>query len=480
MRFINLIALILCALKISSCHLISPSNQMREAPCFSSQEAQDAPFEEVEQIPEAWWKMFEDPALNSLMAQALAYHPSISAAQNRIRRSCYLVQEARSLLLPNLSFTANVQKQKLSKTAIPPASSLTNKNFTATGAPPFNFTQYELYFNFLYDFDIWGKNCTILKAAIGEYQARIAEAALAHLALSISLAEAYFAWQEDAQHLVLIQKLIENQKRILFLTEKRLQYNLASAFELAAAAKDLAALEARRVEVATDLALRKHQVQAYVAGDFDEEWEPVSLYPAALRRFPLPSNLPLHLIAKRPDIAAQRWLIESAFRQMEAAKAEFYPDLNLMAMLGLSTIHLKDLFKDKSGIVLIEPALNLPLYTGGFLEAQHNASVVDYDLAIDQYNQLVLNAVQEVLDGISALKLAHEQLEWIHSEASSENVRYQLTKQKLTYALGDELELLASEQALLLIQAQEVSALGISLHAMLGLMKALGGGYDGC
>ena len=111
----------------------------------------------------------------------------------------------------------------------------------------------------------------------------------------------------------------------------------------------------------------------------------------------MPHNLPLHLISQRADIAAQIKLIQSAGDLIKVAEAGFYPDFNLNAFFGFQTIHFAQLFKWDSTFFNVDPAMTLPIFDGGRLIADLRKSEIDYNGAILQYNQLVIDAASEVL-----------------------------------------------------------------------------------
>ena len=195
---------------------------------------------------------------------------------------------------------------------------------------------------------------------------------------------------------------------------------------------------------------------------------------------PLPKDLPVHLLAYRPDITAQLWLIESAGKLIEVAKAGFYPDFNLTAIFGYQTIHLSKLFIYPSTYYNVDPAFTLPIFDGGRLLANLRGSEINYDLAILQYNELVINAVRDVLDGIAVLKNSYEQYQEFKNRRSQLEQIFNLTKLRVENNLNSNLDYLSSEQNMLVARDQEVVALGNTIQAALTLIKAVGGGYDAC
>lgn len=128
----------------------------------------------------------------------------------------------------------------------------------------------------------------------------------------------------------------------------------------------------------------------------------------------------------------------------------------------------------------MDPAFSLPIFDGGLLRANLRRREVDYNLAILQYNQMVLDATHEVLDGIVVLSNANQQLEEFKKETGYQADILDLTKLRVAHNLGSDLEYLTRESSLLTARDQEMLAYGQTLQAVLSLIKALGGGYEAC
>lgn len=234
------------------------------------------------------------------------------------------------------------------------------------------------------------------------------------------------------------------------------------------------------LEIQADIAVNEYQLKTYLAGQFDETINDIQIDEQPLPKIPLPGDLPLSLIARRPDITAQLWLIESAGKQIEVAKAGFYPDFNIIALFGFQTIHLHELFNWKSCYYNVDPAFSLPIFDAGRLSANLTASEINYDIAIYRYNALVLNAVRDVLDGLTLLRNADLQLKEAQSKVKQQEDLLQLTILKKQNHLSSELDFLVSQQAVLISQNVEITTLGRKIQAMLSLIKALGAGYKTC
>lgn len=453
----------------------------------------DPLFEPVDWIPKTWWSIFDDPQLGLLIETTLANNPTIHAACARILEAQYEADRVRASLFPNITWAGDVLREKFSKTGLisPPSTSspLLSKPFSQTigaavpaslGTIPFYFTQYETAFNLTYNFDIWGKNRENLRAACGLVRANIADDIFTRLNLSISVAQVYFQLQTDYQRQKISKEIIQNRQKYVDLIKERIKSNLENNITLNSAEFNLASARQTLLQIQGNIAVNEYQLRAYLAANFDEDIQDLHIDERPLPKVPLPTELPMRLLAHRPDITAQLWTIESAGHQIESAKAGFYPDFNLMSFFGFQTIHFHKWFWGKSTYWAVDPAFTLPIFDGGVLLANLHHSEVNYDLEIFQYNQLILNAVKEVLDGITILRNVHDQFEIFKEEVKNQQQITELTQQRMKAHLNSQLDFLNAERTYLVAKDQEIVTLGNTFQAILSLVKALGGGYDVC
>ncbi|MGZ3633383.1 MAG: efflux transporter outer membrane subunit [Parachlamydiaceae bacterium] len=439
-------------------------------------------------LPEQWWVLFNDEQLNGFIQKALENYPTVQKAKMQILAAAYAASSVQSSLYPYLSWGTDVSRQKLSETGVipfssgPPGSGTPTVNVpTVPGRAsriPEYFTLYETELNVKYSFDFWEKHRNTFRAALGIVQANVAEEAFARLQLAFKVSDSYFKWQTCDKREAIAKSLVANRQRYLELIQKRVHLNLDDELSLQNARFNLDDAQDLLLLVQGELEMYRYQLKTYLADHFDDEIQPMAQMP--LPQVPLPQDLPLHLISRRPDITAQLWLIESAGRQIDVAKAGFYPDFNLSAFFGFQTLHLGELFKWPSSYFNVDPAVSLPLFDGGRLMANLHGSEVNYDLAILDYNELVLNAAKEVLESLALLRNSWERLKSFEHKADAQQELYRLTSLRASHSLNTGLDELNSQANLLISQDQRVAAEGRTIHYILELIKALGGGYDSC
>jgi len=492
-------ALIFCCISCTGNRarpLTPPATALEEA----LYEAQSDPLIELSQpLTKEWWTLFKDEQLSCFIHQAYARNPTLQIARANILLAEANADRVRAILFPNLYWGGDVARSKLSQTGLAfpqgstPSSSATGASglvptSPGTGIPipggsngiPVYFTQYETQLNFTYEFDFWGKNRNTLRSAIGEVYANIADENFSRLQIGIALTQTYYRLQIDYKRRRLAQELVKSQVDYQKYIEERVKNNIDYVPALSNANINLASAQQSLLEIEANIIANENKLKTYLAGDFKEVIFSLPIDEQALPRVPLPGDLPLHLIAYRPDITAKLWMIESAGKKIDVAKAGFYPDFSLTALFGFQSLKLHELLSWPSTYFNVDPAFTLPIFDGGRLLANLNISEIQYDKAIFEYNQLILDAAQEVLNGLALLRNAEQQLQVYRTKVSQQNELFEVSRLRAQNNLDSGLNTLISLQNLIIAQDQELIALGNTFQAVIALIKALGGGYETC
>jgi NodT family efflux transporter outer membrane factor (OMF) lipoprotein len=192
----------------------------------------------------------------------------------------------------------------------------------------------------------------------------------------------------------------------------------------------------------------------------------------------VPASLPADLIGRRADLVAQRLRVESTLAGVEAARAQFYPNVNLMAFAGLSSLGLDRFIDLGSRTYGIGPAVRLPIFDGGALKANLAMRQADVEQAIDAYNGTLLRALREVADETSTLQSVRLQRESQLQALSAAQSAHQLAQQRYGAGLGNYLMVLSVETDYINQRRAQIDLKARELSAELGLVRALGGGYQ--
>ena len=191
-----------------------------------------------------------------------------------------------------------------------------------------------------------------------------------------------------------------------------------------------------------------------------------------------PATLPLDLLGRRPDLVAARWRAEAAARDVDLAQAQFMPNVNLVAFAGLSSLGLDRLFRTDSGIAGVGPAVRLPVFSAAGLRAGLRGREAEYDLAVEQYNALLIDAVREVADQVQTRRALENEGRELETALGAVRRAYDLALARYRAGLSDLLSVLDAQGALFAEQRAQADLRARALQADVALYRALGGGYQ--
>ncbi|MEI6336447.1 MAG: TolC family protein, partial [Methylococcaceae bacterium] len=171
---------------------------------------------------------------------------------------------------------------------------------------------------------------------------------------------------------------------------------------------------------------------------------------------------------------------EAAAQLIKVAKTNFYPDVNLVGFAGLRSLNLKDLFLSHGASVAygIGPTVTLPIFEGGRLAAELKSQQATYDAAAESYNGTLLTAVQQVADSLAEWRktLAHD-ADQEHA-INAAKATAELAGKRYRAGLSNRDGIIEAEAALVQQQLTASEMRSTHLLAAVGLIEALGGGYE--
>jgi NodT family efflux transporter outer membrane factor (OMF) lipoprotein len=192
----------------------------------------------------------------------------------------------------------------------------------------------------------------------------------------------------------------------------------------------------------------------------------------------VPVGLPSELLERRPDVAMNEQLMAAANAQVGAAQGAFYPRVFFNGLAGFQSIDASSWFTWPSRYWAVGPSLQLPLFTGGRNRAQLSLARATYDETVANYRQIVLTAFQEVEDQIAAQGLLRAQLEAEAAALSAAQHNLEIANNRYKAGLITYLEVAVAQSSALNLERSVVQLRGEKLVAAVGLIKAIGGGWE--
>jgi len=193
---------------------------------------------------------------------------------------------------------------------------------------------------------------------------------------------------------------------------------------------------------------------------------------------PLPQALPADLLARRPDLLAARARVAAAAAGREVARADFYPNIDLVGLAGLQAIGLDRLFTSRAATAGAGAALHLPIFDGGTLRAAHAGASARLDEAIADYNQAVLAAVREAADALARIDGLGSALAAQRSAREELATLHRLEEQRLAAGLASRLPVIEAGLRLLAARQETLDLEAARLAARVQLLVAIGGGFE--
>jgi len=422
---------------------------------------------QVDPATQDWWQAFDDAQLDSLIERALAANPSLAQASAQLRAALAQVDAAHAGLLPKASFSGSALRQRAPDNYIIP--------------PPLaggDFWMAQIGASLSWDLDFWGRQADALSQARALAQASDLERDNARLLLAAALVQAYVdLYRADALADIALQAEAQRQ-HILELTRRRLAAGLDTRLELREAESALPQARVERAQAQAQAELAVHAL-AMIAGQGADGYAAIARPQLNLDAvLPLPAQLPINLLARRPDVLAARLRIEAADAQRRAARAAFYPDVSLHALAGVASFGLNDLFEAGARGYGGGPLVSLPLFDAGKLRAQYQGREAALDDAVAVYNDTVLRAVQHSADQLTRIDaLSRERSDQQSTLVAAED-GYRIAEVRYRAGLAGYLSVLSAETQVLDARRQSVQIIADLAVARVSLLLELGGSFD--
>ncbi|WP_408371530.1 efflux transporter outer membrane subunit [Paraburkholderia aspalathi] len=413
-----------------------------------------------------WADQFGDAHLKALIDEALTHSPTLDQARARVAAASAYSETARAGTMPRVDASYSLTRQQFSNTTFLP--------------PPFGGswqTENKGLLSASYDLDLWGKNREALKAAVSELQAGRADAEVVKLTLTTSVARTY---NQLARLYVLrdiAQQEITQREQIDRITAGRIATGLETEVERKTAQANLATSHAALKSLDGQILATRYQIAALLGAGPDRGLQIARPALGMGDEVRLPDNLPTDLVSRRPEIVAARWRVDAMTHDVKEAKAEFYPDINLSAAIGLDAFGFGRFLTAASRTASVGPAIHLPIFDAGELRAQLKGRYADFDYAVATYNQALVTALSEVATQLADVRSTDAQL--VDAQTAQDAARKAADLALVRYKAGltNQLTVLNADVNALSAN-QSVANLRMNrLDQQIALASALGGGF---
>lgn len=410
---------------------------------------------------------FSDPQLQRLVDVSLVDSPDLRAARARLVQAQQIAQGAYSALWPSAGLKGSSNNQHFS--------------FQGTVPSPFNEVKLNkllngnLGLNFNYELDFWGKNRETVASRLNETFAAQMDFEETRLILSATVATAYFELQNN----ILQQQLAKENVRLLNelqgIVVDRAKQGIESDIPLKTAISNtqsaiLSIEEYKQAELQS-----RHQLAVLLGKNPLNTQIDTTKFSYSQKQLALPKVISVNILAQRPDIASARALVEAAAHRVNVAKAAFFPDINLSALLSVQSLYFSNVFNLRMQTEGARAAVDLPIFDAGARKANLGAKQAEFELSVNRYNQTILNALQEISNDLSAMRTLEREIRAQNSTLASTESNYKLFRARYGEGIIDYVQLIEIKQVLIEQKAKLYDLQTKHKLAFVSLLTALGG-----
>ena len=408
-----------------------------------------------------WWQVFADRQLNLLAEQVDISNQNLKAAEARYRQATAVVQTARAGLFPTISANASATR---------------NRAASRAGSGNNSSTNYNLGVNAGWEIDLWGRVRRQIEAGEASADASAADLEAVRLSLQSELAVSYFQLRVSDAQKKMFDESIAEYERSLQLTKNRYNVGVAAKSDVIQAEAQLKSTQAQAI----DLGVQRAQLEHAIAVLIGKAPAGFSLTPEifTLKMPVMPAGMPSTLLERRPDIAAAERRVMAANAQIGVAKTAWFPSLSLSASGGYASPTLSDWLSAPNRFWSLGPQMALTLLDFGKRRAATDQAIASWDQTVATYRQTVLEGFQEVEDNLAALRILEQEAIVQDDAVRSARESVALTINQYKAGTVSYLNVVTVQASLLSNERTAVSLLGRRLTAAVGLIRALGGGWN--
>jgi multidrug efflux system outer membrane protein len=416
-----------------------------------------------------WWRGFNSSTLDDLMAQAQSANDDIAAAIARIRQADAQARIAGAALLPSVALDGDGTRQRARSTTLNPGG--------ARVSNPATFNSFATQLNVSYEVDFWGKNRALTDAARMAAVASRYDRVTIELTVMTSVASTYFLALELRDRLKVAQDNLDSARETLKGLTLEEQVGTLTALDVAQQETTVATLEAAVPPLKQQFGETLDALAILVG----KQPEAVDVSSGSLGDLSEPQVRPgmtSELLARRPDVAQAEAQLIAANANIAAARAAFFPSINLTADGGYASTALSTLFNPVNRIFAITGTLTQPIFEGGALTGQYQLNKARYAELLAGYHKAVISAFGNVEDALVDVQQTADQQQRQEEAVAKARRAYELTQAQFHAGTINILTVLSTETALFTAQDTLVQVKFSHLKALITLFSALGGGWQ--
>ena len=414
-----------------------------------------------------WWTIYQDPQLNALEDQLNASNQTIAQFAAAYRQARALVGEARAAYFPTIGASAGATRSG--------NGSSSSGNSTVSSRSSVS-NSFNVQLDASWEPDLWGSVTRSVNSQKAGQQGAAADLANARLSAQATLAQTYFSLRALDSTQKLLDDTVAAYQRSLQLTQNQYAAGVAARSDVIQAQTQLQSAQAAAIDNGVQRAQDEHAIAVLVgvpASTFSIPPMPLTATPPAV-----PEQMPSALLERRPDIASAERKAAAANEQIGVAIAAFFPSLTLSATGGFESSVFSQLLTAPSRFWTLGPQLAGTIFDAGLREAKTEAARAAYDQNVAAYRQTILTAFQDVEDNLASQRILEQEI--VVQQQAVDSARQALAIVTNEYKAGTVgyVNVLTAQTTAFLAEQKLENIAGQRMVSSVGLVKALGGGWD--
>ncbi|APA86169.1 efflux transporter outer membrane subunit [Paraburkholderia sprentiae WSM5005] len=414
-----------------------------------------------------WWAIYEDPKLNELEDKLNAANQTIAQFAANYRQARALVGEARAAYFPTIGASAGAARS---------GNGTQTGSITTTTSREGISNSFNVQMQASWEPDLWGSVTRSVNAQKAGQQGAAADLANARLSAQATLAQTYFLLRALDSTQKLLDDTVIAYQRSLQLTQNQYAAGVAARSDVIQAQTQLQSAQAAAIDNGIQRAQDEHAIAVLVgvpASMFSLPPMPLTATPPAV-----PAQMPSALLERRPDIASAERKAAAANEQIGVAIAAFFPSLTLSASGGFENSVFSQLLTLPSRFWTLGPQLAGTIFDAGLRKAQTDAARATYDADVATYRQTVLTAFQDVEDNLAALRILEQEIVVQRQAVASARQALAIVTNEYKAGTVGFVNVLTAQTTAFTAELKLESISGQRMVSSVGLVKALGGGWD--
>jgi NodT family efflux transporter outer membrane factor (OMF) lipoprotein len=425
-----------------------------------------------------WWRAFNDPVLDRLIAQAYRDNLTLQQAGVRVLQARAQLGIAVGEVFPQTQqVIGSVEYNRTSDRAATAA-------FFPSGASSFSYWQSQIGAQATWELDFWGRIRRGIESADASLLATLADYDNTLVTLTADVANTYIALRTAEERIRIARENVETQEQTLKIVESRFRNGTVTQLDVEQARTVLLNTQATVPTLETQRRQARDALSVQLGmppSDLADLLEGPSVIPVSPPEVIV--GIPADLLRRRPDIRSAELQAVAQSAQIGVARAELFPAFSLIGNLvllstDLGTFKLSDMFRWGARQVQVGPSVQWNILNYGQITNNVRVQDASFQQQLLSYQRAVISAQQDVEDNLVAFLRAQDRADFLAKSVTSSRRALSIAVLRYREGVTDFTTVLTAQQALLSQQDSLATTLGNISTSLVGVYRALGGGWE--